>query len=73
MFLRRDGESADAYAARIFKRVFTEDIENVLKMEVSLHHADSSTTVYSSGNSFKLLSVNLINCTLEKPKDYVLE
>lgn len=73
MFLRRDGESADAYAARIFKRVFTEDIENVLKVEVSLHHADSSTTVYSSGNSFKLLSVNLINCALEKPKDYVLE
>jgi hypothetical protein len=71
VFLRRDGESADAYAARIFKRVFTEDIENVLKMEVSLHHADSSTTVYSSGNSFKLLSVNLINRALEKPKDYV--
>lgn len=33
-FLRQDGEFAEAYAARIFRRVFTEDIQNVLKMEV---------------------------------------
>ncbi|CAL8466635.1 g6171 [Coccomyxa elongata] len=32
-FLRQDGESVEAYAARIFKRVFTDDIENVLTME----------------------------------------
>lgn len=34
-FLQRDGESVEAYAARIFERVFTDDIENVLTMEVS--------------------------------------
>lgn len=33
-FLRQDGETAKAYARRIFQRVFQEDIETVLKMEV---------------------------------------
>eukprot|EP00884_Botryococcus_braunii_P012849 jgi/Botrbrau1/21565/Bobra.174_2s0063.1 len=33
VFLRRDGEGAVDYASRIFRRVFQEDIENVLKME----------------------------------------
>lgn len=42
VFLRRDGESADAYAARIFRRVFTEDIENVLTMEVAFHPSEFS-------------------------------
>ncbi|KAK9806335.1 hypothetical protein WJX72_010622 [[Myrmecia] bisecta] len=32
-FLRRDGETADAYARRIFHRVFTYDIERVLRMK----------------------------------------
>ncbi|KAK9916527.1 hypothetical protein WJX75_003754 [Coccomyxa subellipsoidea] len=43
VFLRQDGESADAYAARIFKRVFTEDIENVLKMEDLWKNRDPPT------------------------------
>ncbi len=38
-FLRQDGEGVESYAARIFKRVFTDDIENVLKMEVSSRSA----------------------------------
>ncbi len=33
-FLRRDGEGSDAYARRVFGRVFTSDIERVLRMEV---------------------------------------
>ncbi len=33
-FLRRDGEGSDVYARRIFRRVFTSDIERVLRMEV---------------------------------------
>ena len=33
-FLRAEGESAEAYAARIFRRVFCEDIQSVLSMEV---------------------------------------
>ena len=33
-FLRQDGESADAYARRIFERVYGHDIERVLRMEV---------------------------------------
>lgn len=33
-FLRQDGETAEAYARRIFQRAFQEDIETVLKMEV---------------------------------------
>ncbi len=32
-FLRREGEAAAAYAGRIFRRVFQEDIESVLRME----------------------------------------
>ena len=32
-FLRREGEPAAGYAARIFRRVFREDIESVLRME----------------------------------------
>mmetsp|Transcript_31100 Transcript_31100/g.78556 ORF Transcript_31100/g.78556 Transcript_31100/m.78556 type:complete len:631 (+) Transcript_31100:110-2002(+) len=32
-FLRGEAESADAYAERIFRRVFQEDIERVLRME----------------------------------------
>lgn len=33
-FAQRDGEAADAYARRIFERVFGHDIERVLSMEV---------------------------------------
>lgn len=33
-FLRRDGEGSDVYSRRIFRRVFTSDIERVLRMEV---------------------------------------
>jgi len=33
VFLRGEGESVDAYAERIFRRVFQEDIERVLRME----------------------------------------
>jgi hypothetical protein len=33
-FLRRDGEQAAAYAARVFQRVFCDDIDRVLRMEV---------------------------------------
>ena len=33
-FLRRDGEGSGTYARRIFQRVFTADIERVIRMEV---------------------------------------
>ena len=33
-FLRRDGEGSGTYARRIFHRVFTADIERVIRMEV---------------------------------------
>ena len=33
-FLRQDGELPEAYARRVFKRVFCQDIEKVLSMEV---------------------------------------
>ena len=35
-FLRQDGELPEAYARRVFKRVFCQDIEKVLSMEVCL-------------------------------------
>ena len=34
-FARYEGEAADAYARRIFERVFGHDIERVLRMDVS--------------------------------------
>ena len=34
-FARKEGEAADAYARRIFERVFGHDIERVLRMDVS--------------------------------------
>lgn len=34
-FARKEGEAADAYARRIFDRVFGHDIERVLRMGVS--------------------------------------
>lgn len=33
-FLRKDGEGSGAYARRIFRRVFTSDIDRVLRMKV---------------------------------------
>jgi hypothetical protein len=33
MTVRGEGESVDEYAERIFRRVFQEDIERVLRME----------------------------------------
>jgi hypothetical protein len=33
-FFVRDGEGSGAYARRVFQRVFTSDIERVLRMEV---------------------------------------
>ena len=38
-FLRQEGEAAEAYASRIFERVYGHDIERVLRMEVSMGHA----------------------------------
>ena len=38
-FARKDGEAANAYARRIFERVFGHDIERVLRMEVK--HTDN--------------------------------
>ncbi len=35
-FLRQEGEAAEAYARRIFERVYGHDIERVLRMEVRL-------------------------------------
>ena len=35
-FLRQDGELPEAYVRRVFKRVFCQDIEKVLSMEVCL-------------------------------------
>lgn len=35
-FLQQAGEAADAYACRIFDRVYGHDIERVLRMEVRL-------------------------------------
>lgn len=44
-FLRQEGETADAYARRIFERVYGHDIERVLRMEVSISHAQRCETV----------------------------
>lgn len=44
-FLRQEGETADAYARRIFERVYGHDIERVLRMEVSIGNAQRCETV----------------------------
>ena len=49
-FLRQEGEAAEAYASRIFERVYGHDIERVLRMEVSISHTQrcESVAVYTS-------------------------
>lgn len=37
-FLRGEGEAVEAYARRVFQRVFCEDIQSVLQMEVRVLH-----------------------------------
>lgn len=44
-FLRQEGEAADAYASRIFERVYGHDIERVLRMEVRIIYAQRCETV----------------------------
>lgn len=47
-FARKEGEAVDAYARRIFERVYGHDIERVLRMDVGVHCLLNSKSQRSS-------------------------